>query len=67
MLGYLLVSLISIIAGYSLSWLAFKKSFKNGNFLINESDATKDVYTLYIDDFDKVHRRRYLLLKITRK
>jgi hypothetical protein len=63
MIGYLL----GIISGFLLSWVVFKRSFKNGNFQINESDATKDVYTLFIDDFDKIHRRRYLLLKTTRK
>ena len=44
-----------------------KIRFKNGNFQINESDVNKDVYTLYIDDFNKAHTRRYLLLRITRK
>lgn len=63
MFGYF----ISFIAGFLLSWFIIKHRFKNGNFQINESDATKDVYTLFIDDFDKIHRRGYLLLKITRK
>lgn len=63
MIGYLL----GIISGFLLSWVVFKRSFKNGNFQINERDATKDVYTLIVDDFDRLGKRKYLLLKITRK
>ena len=58
---------IGFIFGFLVSWVVVKLRFKNGNFQINESDVNKDVYTLYIDDFNKVHKRRYLLLRITRK
>lgn len=59
--------ILGFLGGLLVAWVGFKKRFKNGNFQINESDMNKDVYTLYIDNFDKVHRRRYLLLRITRK
>lgn len=59
--------ILGFLGGLLVAWVGFKKRFKNGNFQINESDMNKDVYTLYIDSFDKVHRRRYLLLRITRK
>lgn len=59
--------ILGFLGGFLVAWVGFKKRFKNGNFQINESDMNKDVYTLYIDSFDKVHRRRYLLLRITRK
>lgn len=58
---------VGFLVGFLVSWLVFKNRFKNGNFQINESDASKDVYTLFVDDFDKIHQRRYLLLKITRR
>ena len=58
---------IGFIFGFLASWVVVKIRFKNGNFQINESDVNKDVYTLYIDDFNKAHTRRYLLLRITRK
>ena len=58
---------IGFIFGFLVSWMVVKLRFKNGNFQINESDVNKDVYTLYIDDFNKVHKRRYLLLRITRR
>lgn len=58
---------VGFIFGFLVSWICFRKCLKNGNFQINERDAMKDVYTLYIDDFDKVHKRKYLLLKITRE
>lgn len=58
---------IGFIFGFLVSWVVVKLRFKNGNFQINESDVNKDVYTLYIDDFNKAHTRRYLLLRITRR
>lgn len=58
---------IGFIFGFLVSWVVVKLRFKNGNFQINESDVNKDVYTLCIDDFNKAHTRRYLLLRITRK
>ena len=30
-------------------------------------EINKDVYKLVINDFDKLHKRRYLLVRITRK
>jgi hypothetical protein len=58
---------IGFIFGFLSSWLLAKRVYKNGNFQINETDAAKDVYTLMIDDFDKLHKKRYLLLRITRR
>lgn len=64
---FMLEYFIGFIFGFLVSWAVVKLRFKNGNFQINESDVNKDVYTLYIDDFNKAHTRRYLLLRITRK
>lgn len=59
--------IIGFIFGFLASWLSVKIRYKNGNFQINERDATKDVYTLIVDDFNRLGKRKYLLLKITRK
>ena len=59
--------LIGCIIGFILSWIFVKFRFKNGEFQVNETDADKDVYKLIINDFDKLHKRRYLLVRITRK
>lgn len=64
---FILEYFIGFIFGFLMSWVVVKLRFKNGNFQINESDVNKDVYTLYIDDFNKAHTRKYLLLRITRK
>jgi len=64
---FMLEYFIGFIFGFLVSWVVVKLRFKNGNFQINESDVNKDVYTLYIDDFNKAHTRRYLLLRITRR
>ena len=58
---------IGCILGIILSWIFVKFRFKNGEFQVNETDADKDVYKLIINDFDKLHKRRYLLVRITRK
>ena len=57
----------SFIFGFMICWCLIKVRMKNGNFQINDSDPNKDVYTLMIDDFDKIHKRKYLLLRITRR
>lgn len=59
--------IIGLVLGFILSWIFTKFRYGNGNFHINETDANKDVYKLVIGDFNKLHRRRYLLVKITRK
>lgn len=59
--------IVGFIFGFLASWIYTKLRMKNGNFQINETNADKDVYTLMVDDFDKLHKRKYLLLKITRK
>ena len=59
--------IVGFIFGFVVSWVFVKARMKNGNFQINETDANKDVYTLMIDDFNKIHKRKYLLLRITRR
>lgn len=59
--------LIGCIIGIILSWIFVKFRFQNGDFQVNETDADKDVYKLIINDFDKLHKRKYLLVRITRK
>ena len=58
---------IGCILGIIISWIFVKVRFKNGEFQVNETDADKDVYKLIINDFNKLHKRRYLLVRITRK
>ena len=59
--------IIGCVLGFILSWIFVSFRFKNGSFQINETDANKDVYKLIINDFNKLHKRRYLLVRITRK
>ena len=59
--------IIGCLLGVVISWLFVKFRFQNGNFQVNETDADKDVYKLIINDFDKLHKRRSLLVRITRK
>lgn len=58
---------VCFVLGFILSWIFTLIRFKNGAFQINETDVNKDVYKMVIDDFNKLHRRRYLLVRITRK
>ena len=59
--------LVGCLLGIIISWIFVKVRFGNGDFQVNETDADKDVYKLIINDFDKLHKRRYLLVRITRK
>ena len=59
--------MIGCLLGIAISWIFVKFRFQNGKFEVNETDADKDVYKLIINDFDKLHKRRYLLVRITRK
>ena len=59
--------MIGCLLGIVISWIFVKIRFQNGKFEVNETNADKDVYKLIINDFDKLHKRRYLMVRITRK
>ena len=54
---------LGIVIGLVVGWFIFKLRFKNGVLKMTETDD-KDVYTLFIDDMERILRRKYLLLKI---
>ena len=66
-IGLLVGLLVGCLLGIIISWIFVKVRFGNGDFQVNETDADKDIYKLIINDFDKLHKRRYLLVRITRK
>ena len=57
---------IGIVVGLVVGWFIFKLRFKNGVLKMTETDD-KDVYTLFIDDMERILRRKYLLLKIEKR
>jgi hypothetical protein len=57
----------SMVTGFILSHIVYLNIYKNGTFDINTTDPEKDIYRLNIDNFDKLERRRFLLLKIDKK
>lgn len=54
---------IGLVIGIVVGWFIFKFRFINGALKMTET-ADKDVYTLFVDDMEKILRRKYLLLKI---
>ena len=58
---------IGLLFGVFVTWLFIKRIFSNGYFRINETNPDKDVYKMIVNDFNKLHKRKYLLLRITRK
>ena len=54
---------LGVVAGLVAGWFIFKLRFQNGVLKMTETDD-KDVYTLFIDDMERILRRKYLLLKI---
>lgn len=57
------IGVIGFIIGLVASWFIFKKRYINGCLKMTETED-KDVYTLFIDDMERILRRKYLLLKI---
>lgn len=57
------IGVIGFIVGLVASWFIFKKRYINGCLKMTETED-KDVYTLFIDDIERILRRKYLLLKI---
>lgn len=57
---------IGFVIGLVIGWFIFKLRFKNGVLKMTETDD-KDVYTLFIDDMERILRRKYLLLKIDKR
>lgn len=57
------IGVIGFIVGLVASWFIFKKRYTNGCLKMTETED-KDVYTLFIDDMERILRRKYLLLKI---
>lgn len=61
-MGYA-IGTIGFVVGLVASWFIFKKRYINGCLKMTETED-KDVYTLFIDDMDRILKRKYLLLKI---
>ena len=57
---------LGVVAGLVVGWFIFKLRFRNGVLKMTETDD-KDVYTLFIDDMERILRRKYLLLKIDKR
>lgn len=57
------IGAIGFVVGLIASGFIFKKRYINGCLKMTETED-KDVYTLFVDDMEKILRRKYLLLKI---
>lgn len=57
---------LGVVVGLVVGWFIFKLRFRNGVLKMTETDD-KDVYTLFIDDMERILRRKYLLLKIEKR
>lgn len=57
------IGVIGFIVGLVASWFILKKRYINGCLKMTETED-KDVYTLFIDDMERILKRKYLLLKI---
>lgn len=57
---------LGVVVGLVAGWFIFKLRFGNGVLKMTETDD-KDVYTLFIDDMERILRRKYLLLKIDKR
>lgn len=58
-----IIGITSFIIGFIIGWFIFEKRYINGNLKMTATDD-KDVYTLFVDDMERLLKRKYLLLKI---
>ena len=59
-IGYL----IGMGIGALVTYVFMKLYLLNGTLQIDKHDPEKDIYRLCVDSFNKIERRRYVLLKI---
>ena len=57
---------LGVVAGLVVGWFIFKLRFRNGVLKMTETDD-KDVYTLFIDDMERILRRKYLLQNLLKE
>ena len=60
---YIIGIMTGLFLGLSFTWFIVKKRFRNGALKMTATED-RDVYTLFIDDMDRILRRKYILLKI---
>lgn len=60
---YIIGIMTGLFLGLSFTWFIIKKRFSNGVLKMTATED-RDVYTLFIDDMDRILRRKYILLKI---
>lgn len=58
-----MVSIIGFIFGLIVGMVVFKLIYTNGTLKATYTDE-KDSFTLFVDDMDRIARRKYLLLKV---
>lgn len=58
-----IIGATSFVIGFIIGWFIFEKRYINGSLKMTATDD-KDVYTLFVDDMERLLRRKYLLLKI---
>ena len=58
-----IIGVTSFVIGFIIGWFIFEKRYINGSLKMTATDD-KDVYTLFVDDMERLLKRKYLLLKI---
>ena len=58
-----IIGVSGLVIGFIVGWFIFEKRYINGQLKMTETDD-RDVYTLFVDDMERILRRKYLLLKI---
>ena len=58
-----IIGATSFVIGFIIGWFIFEKRYINGSLKMTATDD-KDVYTLFVDDMERLLKRKYLLLKI---
>ena len=58
--------ILGFILGVIMARFGYQLKYKNGTLKVDETRDDTDYYTIYVDNLERLARRKYLLLKIER-
>lgn len=67
MLGYVIISVISIVIGVTLSNIVRIILLSDGKMFVDQTDPDKDLYKLEIEDLDILPKKKTIILRVVVK
>lgn len=61
---YGIIALVGFIFGFILACYLVVSKYYVGDMEVNLYDPMKDTYKMYVNDFDKINKSKYILFKV---